>query len=563
MPYVYQPTAEGRPRLGSEFMTPFSQVIEEARAGAYEASPILGSIPRWWQLHEDFKSGQTLPADQARAKIAAAGLEGKLTVSDGGITEAALATLIDRKNSELRRSEIMAGAAGGFWQGTGKLAAGLATFGADPINVGLAFMPVIGQARYLSWLANASRAGRIAIRAGTGALEGGVGMAAIEPFVYAMHRQEQADYGMQDSLENVLFGAFFGATLRGVGGTVAEGFRGFKGIEQPWERLRGLTPEEVTLAQNFRADFPSMSPKEAKGILDTWTPTARAAVSDLVPGEATFAETLDHAAAINATHAAQARALTPDTLQTSIRLAIGQAVDGKPVNVGPLLAGETARLPDGRMAADLAPERFTVDLEAKHAPELYQSVEQRLSALEAERASLPDEGRPEVYSRAVELNAQKTRLTAQQEAITALQQGRVLDPAQTEAVRQASVQRAMELGIPLPEGALAGISESASREARALRRAVTEKALQSEAVVPEADPAYLAADAAAKALPPEPKEDIAQFEADLATAETKAVTERLGAEPDAAYTEELAAIKNAERWAEVAEAATVCLVRGD
>ena len=558
MPYVYEDNLQGRPHLGAEYQTPFSTVIDEARAAAYESTPTFGAVPRWWALHQDFNTGQTISADQARAKIAAAGLSDHLQVSDAGITEAALDTLIERKRNELKRGELLAGAAGGFWQSSAQLAAGFLTFGADPINIGLARFPVIGTARYLSWLANASKLGRVGIRTGVGALEGATGMAVIEPFVYAMHKQEQADYGMQNSLENVAFGALFGATMRGGFGTGAETFRALRHLEQPWERFKGLTADEVILAQNFREGFAEMTPAEAKRILDTWSPTARAAVSDLVHPEPGFAETLDHALSINATHAEIARTLTPDTLQTAIRLAIGQAVDGRPVNVRPLLAGEVARLPDGRMVADLAPERFTPV--AERAPELLQNVEARTAALETERASLPSEA---PLMRVARLDAEKRRLDAQREAVVALGTGKTLDAAQTEAVRQASVAHALELGIPVPETALRGMPAQLAKDARTLRTATTERALAKENAAPVEDPAWQAADEAANAMPPEPKEDLAQFEAEQAVAEMKAVTDKLGVEPDTAFVEEEAAIKNAERWARVAELATACLVRGD
>lgn len=155
-------------------------------------------------------------ADKARKEITGAGLE--LTVPDNGISRYELDTLKYLKKRENEQNQIqarnqtMVGTAAGF---AGGLAAGLT----DPLNIASAFIPVVPQARYAAWVAEASGAiGRAGVRAGVGMAEGAVGAAILEPFAYAGAQMSQLQYTAADSFINVVFGGVMGGGLHSAGG---------------------------------------------------------------------------------------------------------------------------------------------------------------------------------------------------------------------------------------------------------------------------------------------------------------------------------------------------------
>lgn len=100
-----------------------------------------------------------------------------------------------------------------------QLGISLATSMLDPLNVASAFVPVVGEARYASMLA---KVGKWPARLATGAIEGAVGQAMVEPITAAARMQEQADYTMLDALVNIGFGTVFGAGLHSLTGAVAD-----------------------------------------------------------------------------------------------------------------------------------------------------------------------------------------------------------------------------------------------------------------------------------------------------------------------------------------------------
>lgn len=173
--------------------------------------------------------GERMTQADALARIEQAGLTGHLQVGETGITDAALEILIERKQEELKIQQTLGRGRGGFGEGAARLGVALGTSLLDPVNVGLAFVPVVGEARYTRLLAGASGPlGRAGVRAGAGAIEGAAGAAIIEPLIYTAKQQEQADYDMADSLMNIAFGTIFGGGLHVVGGAGADVLRAMR-----------------------------------------------------------------------------------------------------------------------------------------------------------------------------------------------------------------------------------------------------------------------------------------------------------------------------------------------
>ena len=123
--------------------------------------------------------------------------------------------LVARKKSEIERQSIIQRGPKGALPALAKLGTSLVTSIADPINLAMMFIPIVGEARFAAMVA---RAGLTGARFRKGAMEGLVGIAAIEPLVYTAATREQSDYDLVDSLIAVTFGGVLGGGLHvGVG----------------------------------------------------------------------------------------------------------------------------------------------------------------------------------------------------------------------------------------------------------------------------------------------------------------------------------------------------------
>lgn len=203
------------------------------------------------------------------------GIEGHLKF-DADIPEPIAQELKGLKQRELERQETMRRAQAGL--GT-SLTAGLVATMLDPLNVASAFIPVVGEARF------AALAGRIGVggaRAVTGAVEGAVGAAILEPIVLAGARYEQADYDIVDSLANIAFGAGMGAGLHFAGGALKDRIEARR-TASPIERQIDDLPraDQEALARTAVAQMSEGRPIDVGPILDTMRTTRR---QDLLNG---------------------------------------------------------------------------------------------------------------------------------------------------------------------------------------------------------------------------------------------------------------------------------------
>lgn len=248
--------------LGGESIQTESTLGEAFRAGAVTMQEgLLGSLARIEEIDEAesgrFASGSQLAGvsqrqisvptsplltpEQARQKLRDNGLEQNLSVPEGGIRQATLNILMDRKRDELRRQTIMAqsrGIGGVFANLTGALAGSFV----DPTNIALAFVPVVSEVKYARLLASAGGTlGRTGVRAAVGAAEGFVGLAPVEVLNYYAYQQQQADYDAYDSMLAVAGGAFFGSALHAGAGLIGDGLRGFRSQRTPELRVDDMT----------------------------------------------------------------------------------------------------------------------------------------------------------------------------------------------------------------------------------------------------------------------------------------------------------------------------------
>jgi hypothetical protein len=128
--------------------------------------------------------------------------------------------IVERKKAEINRQSIIQRGPEGrlsnlYLPTLSKFGTAMVTSIADPINLAMMFVPYVGQARFASLVA---RYGFTKARFAKGAIEGTIGIGAVEPLVYTAAQREQSDYGLVDSFMAVGFGTILGGGLHvGIG----------------------------------------------------------------------------------------------------------------------------------------------------------------------------------------------------------------------------------------------------------------------------------------------------------------------------------------------------------
>lgn len=221
-----------------DFPAPAGRVVGAAFDDALETNP----VPLFMQsmeLNSARQAGYRMSKDEADAESKRQGVDVK--VGEDGITLPAFNILAERRRDDAARQLLMARSPGGVAT-VGGIGAGFAGALMDPVNVATGFIPVLGGTRYAAMLGEAATVGsRAAIRAGVGAAEGAVGAAATELPTLALRRDLQDDYSLYDSLANIAFGTFASAGIRGVSGAARDAWLGMARARE-LDALRGVDP---------------------------------------------------------------------------------------------------------------------------------------------------------------------------------------------------------------------------------------------------------------------------------------------------------------------------------
>jgi hypothetical protein len=544
MPIIINDPLRGRPREASRIPAPTSAVLMEQFATTYEENPIAASA-RWFELEQQKARGPRLDAATAREQLKSAGLDGDLTVDDNGITQEALDTLMWRKKVERRRQDIASRAEGGLAQGAARLGVAAATTLADPVSAALNFVPVVGQARYARWLNSARGVGaRIGVRAGVGAAEGAAGAAIVEPLIYASRTAEQADYTAVDSLMNVAFGGLIGTAMHTTVGTLGDVLA----------RPRSQAPVTTATPQRTRI-------------------------------EPTFDAAGDSAAAI-------ARAMKPEDFQATVREAVAQAVEGRPIDVEAAVAradvkqtelpsfkqwfgdskvvdeaGQPLRLYHGTAAeedfVEFSLEKFgRSDAGARGRGLYFTTKADEAGRIAEDRAISSDAGARvmPVYVRARNPAIWNEELQTIRREMTAADFTNHLESRGFDSVMYRRPDGSAEWVAFRPEQIKSATGNSGRFDARS--SSLTDPIEAERAGLDAYAEETIASDARAT----DDTEDLlaeVRDEETFATQQLKELYDRLGREVKSAeYDEVIEAATNAERWAKTADLATVCLTRG-
>jgi hypothetical protein len=288
----------------TDYETSASERFGSELAGAFDTNPLAqGARMARYAVEANapffgLESNMVSP-EVAKEELKSRGLEGHITVPEGGISRVEFDSIQYLKQRELSRQAKSAMNQSTFAHILG-FAGGLVGSAADPINIASAFVPIVQEARIASMLgkAGASTLGRAAVRAQVGATEGVVGALMIEPFTYAMSQYEQMDYTPADSFMNVVFGGLLGGGLHMAGGAVYDwrATRALNSLQRGMDsmNMRDMAPDvqdevQLDILRRFTEAEENGTPlPDADEIIaQRMTPDQRSAVreADGMPGE--------------------------------------------------------------------------------------------------------------------------------------------------------------------------------------------------------------------------------------------------------------------------------------
>lgn len=238
---------------------------------------------------EELAQAEPLPAwsqEEQKAYIRDEGLEGVLSPGEH-YTRPELEFLARLKHEEIERKLTREKASA--WYAPFGFLAGLGASFADPVNLATSLVPVLPEARMMQLLAKSGSAwGRAGIRAGVGAAEGAVGAAVVEPMIIGGKTELQQEYGLADSLMNVVFGAAMGAVMKPAAGALGDWMRRKRGQRQPWEYVPSSDLTERLRNENAARIWAGMResgaekllPEHAEAAAALWDATLRGYAHD-------------------------------------------------------------------------------------------------------------------------------------------------------------------------------------------------------------------------------------------------------------------------------------------
>ncbi len=210
-----------------------------------------------------------LDIEEQQRRIDEAGLKGMIK-PDAGYNEDALNIIMQRRQEANDRA-FTRELAPDEWAPVG-FATDLIVGAADPLNIAATFMDPLWAAKKI-FPSAAMRLGvdmieggatgawsLAARRAGMGALEGLSGAVAMEPLMYATQTQQQADYGMMNSLMNIGFGAIMGGAMHPAMGALRDWRNAWRNrnnplAHKPWETVAPTDESEAMRRELARSAF--------------------------------------------------------------------------------------------------------------------------------------------------------------------------------------------------------------------------------------------------------------------------------------------------------------------
>jgi len=188
-----------------QFSTDLSDVLAETAKDAWKYNPVSSSL-RLYELNQSRNVDEPLiPFQELNKKYKDSGI-----FFEQDEKQSTVDILVERKKEERNRQSIIQRGPTGAIPAVAKFGTAMVASVADPINLAMMFIPVVGQVRFASLVA---KYGLTKARMMRGSIEGFTGIAAVEPLVYGAAKAEQSDYGLVDSFMAVSFGTILGGGL--------------------------------------------------------------------------------------------------------------------------------------------------------------------------------------------------------------------------------------------------------------------------------------------------------------------------------------------------------------
>lgn len=273
-----------------------------------------------------FSSEPVLSAEDANARY---GIEGALSFSEPA-TERWAAHRFERTQRELARQDVIARAEEGGPVSDFALSLGVGLI--DPINLAFPFGRINSLRAALPGLAAAEAgqalAPRIAARGAFGVIEGAAFSTALEPAMFGLAQLGERDYGLDDSLINVIAGAGVGGIVNAAGGF----FR--PSAEAQAERAR--LPEEIRTAS------PEARASAALHAVQALSEGQPVRAAEVFQGRSSFASFADYDNAVGAAFERRAGDVPENALPAGIARGIARPqADGAVVRAEIARADET------------------------------------------------------------------------------------------------------------------------------------------------------------------------------------------------------------------------------
>lgn len=175
------------------------------------------------RTYADYVDDEIIPMAELNEKYAPIGLTFMEDHKKGYVD-----ILVKKRLDDIKKQDIISRGPQNVAAKTTYFFSGLGGDFSDPINIGLSFVPVVGQARFIKMV---GKYGKTQARFRRGLIEGGVGNTAFEPIYASTAISEQREYGAMNSLYNIGFGALLGGGLQIGLGKVGDVYKKYTGRE--------------------------------------------------------------------------------------------------------------------------------------------------------------------------------------------------------------------------------------------------------------------------------------------------------------------------------------------
>jgi hypothetical protein len=193
-------------------------------------------------IHESREENKKLTEEEFNLKYAESGL-----AYDPNFTTIICDEILEKRRKMAINDYIIANGKGDLLDSAGQLAGGLVGSNVAPFNLGInvatGFVPAGAVLKGAWWAANPVKTNMVKF-----AIGGGIGQAALEPFIHQERELEQREYDLQDSLINIAESSIFSAALPPLGHGIKKGFNIGRGKYLEWRNRYFASPEELNPA---------------------------------------------------------------------------------------------------------------------------------------------------------------------------------------------------------------------------------------------------------------------------------------------------------------------------